>query len=290
MSVSQAIHALAMLHDLGRVVHIAGGEAMMYWPRLKEVVAEAAAAGLHPHFIETNASFAANDGIVRERFEWLREHGVAGIYYSADAFHQEWVSADNAIRVGRIAGEIFGVQNVYGFTGTPESIRECESIAHDPNRLCDYARQYSPMLVGSAYLNFRHLFEDRPLSDLQGAPFLAGADSTGPGCAVQFDLNSIWEAHIDPYGNIQTNCGIILGHIDQTTPRQALDRTVPHPDPFVRMLSSAGPLALAEFARDHHGYRIPAFAKTKCSLCYEVRTFLRPFYPQTFGPAELYPS
>lgn len=41
-------------------------------------------------------------------------------------------------------------------------------------------------------------------------------------------------------------------------------------------------------AGDRHGYAIPATAKTQCSLCYEVRRFLRPYYPRTFGPAELY--
>jgi hypothetical protein len=46
MSLPQALRALEMLHELGRVVHIAGGEAMLYRPALRKVIAAASKKGL----------------------------------------------------------------------------------------------------------------------------------------------------------------------------------------------------------------------------------------------------
>jgi hypothetical protein len=37
-----------------------------------------------------------------------------------------------------------------------------------------------------------------------------------------------------------------------------------------------------------HGFAIPERAVTKCDLCYATRRFLRPFYPDILGPAEVY--
>ena len=53
------------------------------------------------------------------------------------------------------------------------------------------------------------------------------------------------------------------------------------------MVHEEGPYAYLELAKQH-GY-VPAegYAQ-KCHLCWETRKFLRPLYPETFGPAEVY--
>ena len=37
-----------------------------------------------------------------------------------------------------------------------------------------------------------------------------------------------------------------------------------------------------------HGYQARQGYPQKCKLCWEVRKFLRPYFPDTFGPAEIY--
>src|SRR5512136_3014503 len=61
MSTPKAVEYLGHLHELGRVIHIAGGEPMMHWSDLKVVLELSYAAGVQPHFIETNCSFATDD-------------------------------------------------------------------------------------------------------------------------------------------------------------------------------------------------------------------------------------
>jgi hypothetical protein len=289
MTVDQALRALALAHDLGRVVHIAGGEIMMYWPRLKEVLVAAARDGLAPHFLQTNCSFASSDEIVRERLGFAREHGVRGLYFSADPLHQEHVSPQNVLRVRRIAYELFGPPSVFGPTLPDEAILDLPNIARDDARLGAEVRKMHLMLIGSAYHELGRHFDDRPLEELDDEPWSRGGACRVRDCARQFDQRTLWEVHIDPYDNIQTNCGVILGSARLTTAREVLDRSRPHPNEMVQSLISGGPFGLAEFAR-RHGYRLPAKAKSKCALCYEVRSFLRPWYPDTFGPAEVYPA
>jgi len=84
MTPQQCVSALALLHETGRVVHIAGGEAMLYWDRLVEALQLAGEQDVAPHFIETNCSFAVRDELVRNRFSFMARHGVRGLYASAD--------------------------------------------------------------------------------------------------------------------------------------------------------------------------------------------------------------
>lgn len=279
MATPQAVKHLHALHELNRVIHIAGGECMIYWHDLKEVLEQAYSQGVQPHFIETNASFAADDRIVAERLGVLKANGVAGIYISADPFHQALVPADRFLRLRRKAYELFGERNVWCPRDPDDKILGLAGIAADEKSLRGYVRANPPSLVGSAYRELRGYFDAVPV-DL-------GEGQTGSGCAAEFSRR-IWEIHIDPYGNIQTNCGVILGKADKIRPAEIIEREPANANFIARTLADAGPLGLARLARDRHGFIIPETQKSKCDLCYTTRLALRPFYPDILGPAELY--
>lgn len=288
MSVEQALAGLAMLHDLRRAIHISGGEIMMYWPRLREIILASEREDLQPHFVQTNGSFAVNDEIVRERLGFLREHGVLGLYFSADPLHQEWVPPENVLRLRRIACETFGPLSVFGPTLPDSEILDLPNILSDEQLLAAYVRTMPLMLIGSSYQNLRQHYPDKPVESLNDDPYALGGVVPSTHCRRQFDLATTWEVHIDPYDNIQTNCGVILGNVRHTTPRAVLNPASEHADEMVRLLIERGPMGLVELAASRHGYLRPTAAKSKCALCYEVRRFLRQHYPQTFGPAEVY--
>lgn len=288
MSRQLAVDALAMLHDLGRVVHIAGGEAMIYWPELAAVMAEACRRGTQPHFVETNASFAVTDALARERLSFLKDHGLVGIYLSADAFHQEWVPPERVRRVRDMAVELFGAPNVFRADVTDVQLADYAAIGRDPVRREEYARAaYRPMLVGTAYDQLRHLYAEHALAELPLQRSNYRGEQATRGCGLELD-ERIWEVHVDPYGNIQTNCGVILGRVAGGTVREAMARGGQHANPLVRLLIAEGPFGLADYAHKRFGYTVPERAVSRCSLCYETRRFLRTFHPETFGPAEIY--
>ncbi len=278
---------LADLHTLGRVIHIAGGECMLYWDEMIEGIELARRRDAQPHFVETNCSFATNDTIVRERLERLKSLGVVGILLSADPYHQAHVPAERFVRARDVADEVFGVENVWSRRDPLDEIRELERIAREEDRLADYVRRHPPQFVGTACQELSGFVETFPIDRLPpGRGWHLTHD--GPDCAVEFDPDKMWEVHIDPYDNVQTNCGVILGKANQAPVRQLMADGPGNANVITRLLVEGGPRRLAEWAKDQHGFAPPDRAASKCALCYVTRRFLRPFYPDILGPAEVY--
>ncbi len=289
MTTGQVVRHLRSLHALGRVVHIAGGECMMYWADLRAALAAARAEGLAPHFVETNASFAVSDEVASQRVKDLLGLGVIGLLVSADPYHQAFVPPEHVIRLRRIAREAMGPENIWTTDEPDERIREFAEIARDALRLRKHVRAYPPMMVGTAQRTLAPHLDARPVGQL-GFDVGWRRRHTGWDCALEFDAETMWEVHVDPYDNIQTNCGVILGSAARTSPVELLRRGPGSANELVALLCREGPVGLARLARARHGYAIPERARTKCDLCYQVRKFLRPHYPEILGPDEVYAS
>lgn len=287
MTTRQAVAALHALHDVGRVVHVAGGEAMVYWDDLKAALAAAAAEGVAPHFIETNCSFAADDDIARRRLGFLADHGVAGVLLSADPFHQAFVPPERFIRVRAVARETFGDRNVWCTDAPDERIEAFADVARDDGRLRAHVRAHPPVLVGAAYERLREYLDEFPLAEM---PLDAGwfRRYRTRDCAVDLARETMWEIHVDCHDNILTNCGVIVGDARRTSPRRVLADGPETANFAAGILCREGPFGLAEFARREHGFRPPDRAHSKCSFCFQVRRFLRRFHPDIIGPAEIY--
>ncbi len=287
MDAERCARYLADLHETGRVIHVAGGECMAYWAELERALELAQARGVQPSFIETNASFATSDEVVRERLERMRALDLVGILASADPFHQAFVPPENFLRVRAIGAEVFGARNLWMNMAPEAKIREYAAIARDEARLADWVRRAPPMFVGSAYRGLsgfvgQHRIDELPIGRGWHAPH------TGADCAVEFARETIWELHIDPYDNIQTNCGVVLGKADRQTVKELLEEGPGNANLISRMLVEGGPVRLANWAHDEYGFRLPETAPSKCGLCYATRSFLRSFYPEILGPAEVY--
>jgi len=288
MSTPKAVEHLRSLHELGRVIHIAGGECMMYWKDLKEVLERSFAAGVHPHFIETNCSFAVNDGVVAERLAVLKANGVAGILMSADPFHQSFVPPERFLRVRRMARELFGPRNVWCPGAPDDEIRDLPNIAADEARLREYVRGANLAMVGRANRELKPYLDSYPREQLlpvSGWRTPREARDCGP----EFDGEGMWEVHIDPYDNIQTNCGVILGNASRISVAEVMRRGPANTSEIAGILArDGGPFDLSEFAAREHGFVPSEEVVSKCDLCYTVRRFLRPSYPAILGPAEVY--
>jgi hypothetical protein len=53
------------------------------------------------------------------------------------------------------------------------------------------------------------------------------------------------------------------------------------------MVYENGPYAYLKLAKER-GFEPRQGYPQKCNLCWEVRKFLRPYFPETFGPGEIY--
>ena len=288
MTPRQCADALALLHETGRVIHIAGGEAMLYWETLAEAIRLAGAAGHAPHFIETNCSFAADDAVVRERFTFMAAHGVKGILASADPFHQEFVPPEHFLRVRRLTAEIFGAANFYGTGQTAAEVGDFVAIVRDPARLRDHVRRHPPCMVGTAGQSLAGFLDGHAPHAAELPAFAWRGPAQRQQCRDQFQAATLWEIHVDPYGHIQTNCGMVLGRLPETTPARLLAAGPEDANRFVREVCARGAVGLAELAHREYGFEWPPRVTQTCELCYAARRWLRRFHPDVFGPGEVY--
>ena len=286
VSHDDGLEFLRQLHATDRVVHIAGGEAFIYWDDLLRLCRAAGAVGIVPHFVETNAKWCHSDAVTRERLEALKAAGVLGLLISADAYHLAFVPPANRERCYRIAVELFGAENVIAAALTLEQLEDMQAIGQNELRLAEVARAHPPMLVGRAGEALSQYVPRRPVEKLADDPLWHGTAS-GRGCSVELNAETMWEIHIDPYGNIQTCCGIIVGNARRTPLPELMVRGFQNNSDIVRRVHEQGPFGLLELAVEK-GYRPEDGYAQKCHLCWEVRKFLRPSYPDVFGPAEIY--
>jgi len=163
VSVDDAVQWLGQLHQLDRLVHVAGGEPFRYWDRLRDIVRAAGAQGVAPHFVETNASWCDADAVTRERFDELRRHGVRWMFISTDVYHLEQVPVERVARGIRIAEEVFGLGTTMG-KAAPEDLERRAAIARDPARMARYVAEHPPKLLGRAAKVLAKHVPLRPLS------------------------------------------------------------------------------------------------------------------------------
>lgn len=285
VGLADGLEYLRQLHTLDRVVHIAGGEAMMYWDDLRELCAHAAREGVAPHFLETNTSWCVDGSAGRDRLLLLRDLGVAGLLLSADAFHQRDCPVDRYLRCLDLAVEVFGEANVMGARLSPEDAEALARTADDAEAVRATALASGVCLTGRAGAVLAPWFPDRPVEDLARDGMWHGP-SDGMDCRKEFEPEEMWEIHIDPYGNAQTCCGVVVGSV-RVTPLPELWQRGFLGNPLVEALHSAGPVGLLPFAVGR-GYEPRTGYPQKCGMCWELRRFLRPHFPETFGPAEVY--
>ncbi|GHT96976.1 radical SAM protein [Spirochaetia bacterium] len=95
---------VCVLLDRGgcRSVHIGGGEPFLDCNGLITVIRELRNAGIMLDYIETNAYWAANDGLVSERLEMLMDEGADTLCISLDPFHAEYVPYEYPLRLAHL--------------------------------------------------------------------------------------------------------------------------------------------------------------------------------------------
>lgn len=284
-SVEQGVRDLRQLRATDRVVHIAGGEAMMEYQTVLAICRRAAELGAAPHFLETNATWCTDAGIARRRLRELRQAGLLVLLISADPYHLALFPPERYLRCYDAAVELFGRENVMAPQLTAQQAQDMRETGRDPARLAAYVRQSSPRMTGRAGEVLAGLLPLRPLEALAEDPMWQG-EPEGMACAPEFDPETMWEIHIDPYGNIQTCCGVILGNAAETPLPEQMAAGFRPASPIVSALREEGPVGLLRIA-EGTGYRRQEYTQ-KCHLCWEVRKFLRPHYPAILGPDEIY--
>lgn len=278
VSVEDAVTYGRDFASLGRRVILAGGEALLFFDHVLAICQALGDAGIPVRFIESNGSWCATDELVAGRLSQLRDAGLEGMYFSIDAYHQEFVPAERVCRGVRIARELFGVDQVYAPKVALEDAKGLEGLAADPDRLRGYARSRRVCYVGRAADELAQFVGQVGLDEIAGQH-----------CQTELDIDHLPEIQVDPFGFVRPDLcpGVNLG--STRSERLAdLGRTQRvRETPLLAEIAERGPTALLSLARRAGFTPQPTYA-TKCHLCFGIRRHLVEPMHAAFGPKHLY--
>jgi pyruvate-formate lyase-activating enzyme len=282
---------LAMWEGLQRAsphgcrIHIGGGEPFGRWETLIDLARQAKQAGLGPlEAVETNAFWADNEQIVRDRLAALDATGMGRLTISADPYHQQFVPIERPRLAARVAAQVLGDNRVR------VRWRDWLADGFDTDKLDPAARR----TVFARYLEKRRdrivaRAAEQLADNLELKPAAAFADTP---CSEP--LLRSRHVHVDGAGRIcpGTCAGIILGTADGADAVgriwQELWREHSRLD-IIGPLARAGPIALLDMAEEL-GYKTRIGYAGKCHLCWDIRRWLCQAgrFKDRLGPESVY--
>ena len=267
-------------------IHIGGGEPFGRWETLIELCRRARAAGLGPlEAVETNAYWAGDDGLVRDRLRALDAAGLGRLDISADPYHQQFVPIERPRRLAATAAEILGDSRV--------RVRWRDWLAEgfdtgglDPPRmgqvLADWLARRRERLNGRAAAELADLLELKPLSAFADEP-----------CRER--LLRSRHVHADGAGRLcpGTCAGIVLAQTTSSDGVAQAWQTLARKHeamPVVAALAAGGPTCLARQASALGYVPRPEGYAGRCHLCWHVRRWLwqAGHFRESLGPARVY--
>ena len=274
---------LKLLGCNGSGFHFAGGEPFYNYEHLIGCFKAAKEMGMLPlRKLETNAFWATDDELVRERLTEIRELGLRELLVSCDVFHQEFVPIERVRRAVRVGREVLGEKGVrvrfWEFFHNPIDVmklteEEKLEVFHDE------LKQRPERIVGRAANALARFVKRRPVDAF-----------TDTDC--ERSIMRTRHIHLDPYGNIfPSGCsGLILANAKEQRLSRIHETFEYQSHPVLKTLVERGPVPLLEEAIQHGFQDDGEGYATKCHLCFVARTFLwkQGLYPDEIGPEEIY--
>jgi len=265
-------------------VHIGGGEPFMNFPVLCDLIKALNRHGIGVDYIETNAFWAKDDRVIRERLSALRDLGVTTVMVSVDPFHIEFVPLERPLRLCQIMNEMdfdyFIWKDTYlrrflrlGVDKTKTYTKEELQKILGKNYITDTAAEYGVGMNGRALMIAEEMYAKRP----------AETWVTSAPCASLLD---VCHCHLDLYGNIvPSGCPGIAAEAEDFLN----ERIPPEKYPVMARLLQGGTEALYRYAKEKGFRPAPEGYPTKCAFCHAMRKYLHEHAPSAdLAPAESY--
>jgi len=252
--------------------HFSGGEPLLHFDCVVRLIEETRAQGVPECTITTNGFWGEDPETALEYATRLRDAGLSRIHVSVDAFHEAFVPLEavrGALRTAQEAGleARLSVQCL----GDPDSDnplnRRTKQLVHA------LAEEFDLKVTGFGTLLVVGRAVDTLTSHL---PMMRVP--VGP-CPREEVFRKPPHVIIDPEGWVLVGCGVCIGNTNRTPVSEMLAEYDYTRHPILSVVLEEGAEA---------GYeRLEGYANL-CHLCYDVRRYLRPHYPNALAPAHLY--
>ena len=272
-------------HQKLKWMHFSGGEPMLYEKHFKDLLRITRQSYKGSIGISTNAFWATNSAIAREKVEALKALGVDGIAVSCDAFHQAYLSVEYPARAVR-AIEAAEMKVHSYLIGT--LLKEDQLEAGKKNAL---TRELLRLAKGDSEIPVA-LPENRPLGKVgnwvQNRNHRRVKACSELSCCLgkctPFNPAMIW---LDPYGNVLICYGLKIGNVYKQDLSEILENYNPEAHPVTRILANETPDKLAALAYEAG---LPNTFYDSCDACYQLRKGLKEKHPEVIGPDEHFPA
>ena len=265
-------------------VTIHGGEPFLYFDILRNIIEKAKNLAIPRRGIITNSYWAKTKDIANKKLLKLKQAGLNQITFSVDAFHQEFIPLEN-VKNAIISATSIGFDNIWVdsyFVGDLNA----DNLYNNKNyQILKDLKEIDTVIINKYVAGFEgrgaDLAEDFEIkneipSGKCPLPFWIGGDLTAP-TTVEID----WE------GNVTLCPGICIGNTKTQPLIEILQKYDCSTHPILSKISEEGPLGLLE-AAIVKGFKQNKSFVNECHLCYELRKFLRPSYPQYLAPSSCY--
>ena len=277
----EELTATQPLHSIG--AH--GGEPFLYFELLVQIMENARKLGVARTWVITNGFWAKTKTTAEERLTILKEAGLKSITFSVDGFHQEYISFEN-VKNGIEAAISVGFEKVWVdsyFLGSEDSDNFYNNLTKKALRSLE--------VMGNIEINKRQVdFEGRAAELL--AKHVEPKQQTPAGrCPLPFWIGGTLKnpevVEIDHEGNVTLCPGICIGNTKHRSLARILQNYNNRTHPILSIIAEEGPIGLLKVAKAK-GFKQKQKFIDECHLCYEIRRFLRPYYPDYLSPSSCY--
>lgn len=264
----QEAHQIGVNH-----IFIEGGEPFLFPKLLPTIISKASELGFWVGLL-TNGFWATSTSKARQTLQPLAAAGLNSLSISTDGFHQSYVPLNYALTAAKVASELGLEADLMVCQDLVSANSESQSLVVSASKA-----EKVPVYTGKVVCRGRAV-----LSKLCSSGSYNWAQLT----TCREKLQTPGRVHIGPKGEIHLCQGLLMGENALSASLSSIFAAYkPANHPLVNALLKGGPAELARLAANY-GFKPEACYVDDCHLCYEVRRWLQPYFPQFIGPANIY--
>lgn len=261
-----------------------GGEPFLFYKTLKRCIQIAHKLGQKQIIVFTNGVWGGNQTNAQTKLQELKHAGLTDIWFSVDAFHQEFVPF-RSIHIAINAARTVGFDKVAITSQYLNSVDSKNPLNQKTEEYLERLRLPDDFTVTRNPVCITGRASDQLADYLKGKARFPRGECALSDLAGE-TLKDPKKIEIDSYGNVTICPGLCIGNAKITSLSRIIREYDYKQHPIIRLLVEGGPsklLELPETAR-HDSLQYVS----ECHLCYEIRRQLRPCFPEFLAPESCY--